>query len=106
MTEEKWEQIIGNIKDTFKGVSHETLEGELKGEIIDEVVFENDAGTMKLVRHTKPRVLEEKTHYSGRIGSSTGIEKVYSDIDMVNTVKLYREDNGDWQEIDVSALGD
>jgi len=105
MTDEKWEQIIGNIKDSFAVISHDNTKGELDHETTEEIIFENPAGKMKLVRHTKPRVLEEKTHYSGRIGSTTGIEKVYSDTETVDYVSLFKEVVGGWEEVDVSALG-
>ena len=81
MQQEKWEQLLCRI-------------------------FVNPAGRMRLERSVRPRLLEEKTHYSGRLGGDTGIEKVYSDTETVDMVKLSREDEaGDWIEMDVSALG-
>ena len=105
MTDEKWKYIVGNIKDSFNVISHKTEAGEFEHESIEELVFENPAGTMKLARHIKPRMLGEKTHYSTRIGSSTGIEKVYSDTETVDYVTLYRDVGGEWKEMDVAAIG-
>ncbi len=105
MTQEKWQQLIGRIKDDFKVIKHEQKDGAYEGESFEEIVFQGPVGEMKLVRTVKPRVLGEKTRYSNRIGSSTGIEKIYSDTETVDVVKLWRDQNGEWVEVDVSALG-
>ena len=105
MIQEKWQQLIGRIKDDFKVSKHEQKDGAYEGESIEEIVFQGPAGEMRLVRTVKPRVLGEKTRYSNRIGSSTGIEKIYSDTETVDVVKLWRSQNGDWVEVDVRALG-
>ena len=105
MIQEKWQQLIGRIKDDFSVLSHEQKDGEYEGESVEEIIFQGLAGEMKLSRAVKPRVVGEKTKYSNRIGSSTGIEKIYSDTETVDTVKLWREQNGEWIEVDVKALG-
>lgn len=105
MNQEKWEQLIGRIKDDFKVIEHNKGEGEMEGETVETIIFENPAGQMKLERRTRPRVLGEKTQYAARLGSQVRIEKVYSQDEFVDTVKLYRLAGGDWQEIDVVALG-
>ena len=104
MTEEKWEEIVGRIKDEFKGVEHKTLDGEYENETLEELIFDGPAGRMKLVRKTKPRLLEEKTHYSGRVGQSTEIEKVYSKDEFVNTIDLFCDEDGNWVPVDNSAF--
>ena len=105
MHQEKWAQIVGQIKDSFKVISHETKPGELQLETFEEVIFENPIGKMRLVRHTRPRVVGEKTFYAERGGTNVGIQKEYSDTETTDTVKLFREVRGEWHEIDVSALG-
>lgn len=99
MTQEKWQQLIGRIKDDFQVLKHEQKDGE------EEIIWQSPMGEMRLVRIVRPRVVGEKTKYSNRIGSSVGIEKVYSDTETVDIVKLWRNQNGDWIEIDVRALG-
>lgn len=105
MTEEKWQQLIGRIKDEFEVSSHEKSGGEGARERAEEIIFIGPAGKMRLVRTIKPRALGEKTYYSGRLAAQTGIEKIYSDTETVDFVKLYREDRGEWAEMDAGALG-
>ena len=105
MNDEKWNALLGQIKDSFEVVRHETLKGELPNEITEELVFVNPVGTMKLSRHTKPRVIGEKTFYAGRGGTNVGIQKEYSDTETADVVQLFREAGDDWEEMDLSALG-
>ena len=104
MTEEKWQAVVGRLKDDCEILEHQTINGELEGESIEEIVFVNPIGRMKLTRRVKPRLLGEKTHYSGRVGQSTGIEKVYSDDEFVDTVELFQDSNGEWVPVDNSSF--
>jgi len=105
MTDEKWEQLTGQIKDSFTVLEDNKREEELEGETTEELVFENETGKMKLVRNVRPRVLEQKSMYSNRKGATADVENVYSDTETVDKVMLFREEAGGWEEIDVSALG-
>jgi hypothetical protein len=105
MTDEKWEQLTGQIKDSFTVLENEKRKEELEGETTEELIFENPAGKMKLVRNVRPRVLEQKAMYSGRKGATADVENIYSDTETVDKVMLFKEEGGDWEEIDVSALG-
>ena len=104
MQDEKWQELISRIKDSFSVLENDIKDGEIDGEKTESIVFENSLGKMKLERTLKPKLLEEKTHYSGRVGSQTQVEKVYSQDEFISFVKLYRENNGEWNELDVSAL--
>jgi hypothetical protein len=105
MTDEKWEQLTGQIKDSFKVLENETREEELEGETTEVLVFENEAGKMKLVRNVRPRVIEQKSMYSNRKGATADVQNIYSDTETVDKVVLFKDEDGEWLEIDVSALG-
>ncbi|MBI2050377.1 MAG: hypothetical protein HYT31_01050 [Parcubacteria group bacterium] len=104
MTEEKWQAVVGRLKDDCEILEHQTVNGEMEGETTEEIVFVNPMGKMKLRRSVKPRLLEEKTHYSGRVGQSTGIERVYSDDEFVDTVELFKDEYGEWVPVDNSSF--
>ena len=56
---------------------------------------------MKVEWITRPKVLDKKTQYSNRIGSSVSVETVYSEDEVTNTFKVYKwDDNSEsWQEM-------
>ncbi|MCL5794876.1 MAG: hypothetical protein M1338_00750 [Patescibacteria group bacterium] len=100
MTDEKWQQVIANIKDNFELISHETSpiaeeDGGGEAEIIE---FNGPLGKMKLERTTQPLVIDKKTIGSRRIGSQTKVEYVYSDTEKVHRFKAYRwsDPDGGW----------
>ncbi|MDD5071578.1 MAG: hypothetical protein PHQ42_02460 [Patescibacteria group bacterium] len=107
MTEEKWENIKGQIKDSFKvedeGCEHSDERG---GVDIDFIIFTGPLGRMKLEFVTKPVVLDKKTTYSRRIGSETKVDYVYSEDEKTSRLTAYKWDEGrdDWVEIDGSMF--
>ena len=98
MLDEKWQGIISRIQDEFTVLEHNKREG------IEEISFTNPAGTFKLIRSIRPRVVGEKTQYSNRMGGHTSIEKVYSDTETVDVVKFFRQESGDWIAMDANAF--
>ncbi|MDD5290830.1 MAG: hypothetical protein PHZ04_01815 [Patescibacteria group bacterium] len=107
MTEEKWENIKGQIKDSFKvedeGKEHQDERGGVDTEYI---IFEGPLGRMKLEFITKPVVLDKKTNYSNRIGSETKVNYVYSESEKTNRLVAYKweESRDDWTEIEAGMF--
>ncbi len=106
MTLEKWQEIIGKIKDKFIVEKHEMIKSdEAGGEDIEAIVFPGPLGRMKLEFISKPIVLDKKTTYSKRIGSQTTVEYVYGQ-EKINKLRVYRWDEGqdDWLEMEAKNL--
>lgn len=105
MTLEKWESIIGNIKDNFKveeqGNEHFDEHGGIDVEFI---IFKGPLGKMKLEFITKPLVLDKKTFYSQRIGSKTQVEYIYSKDEKSRKFKAHKDEDGEWKEINEISL--
>jgi len=103
MTDERWQQIIGQIKDSFEIIDERTEDlPEASGPGFVEIVeFNGPLGRIKLERTTQPLVIDKKTIGSRRIGSNTKVEYVYSDTEKINRFKAYRWDNNDgiWVEM-------
>jgi len=103
MTKEKWQSILGNIKDNFKvedqGSEHVDDEG---GVDIEFVIFNGPLGRMRLEFISKPVVLDKKTTYSKRIGSETKVDYVYSDSERVENMTAYKwsDDDEEWVEME------
>ena len=104
MLDEKWQGLISRIQDEFQVLEYNNHAGQIEGETIEEINFTNPAGTFKLTRRVRPRVLGEKTTYSNRIGGHISIAKVYSKTETADTVQLFRKDGGEWLEVDVGAI--
>lgn len=107
MTIEKWQDILGKIKDNFSvedsGQSHLDEAGGID---IDYIVFQGPLGRIKLEYITKPVVLDKKTIYSQRIGSETKVDYIYSNDEKSSKLKVSKWDEAidDWQEIDAKKF--
>lgn len=99
MNPEKWEDLKFQIKKQF-GIDNEgeeTQEGEKETKWIE---FNGATGKMRLEYVTKPRVLDVKTIYSKRAGTSANIVKpVVSEDEKVQYLKVYVWKNDNWEEI-------
>ena len=108
MNIEKWQNIIGLIKDKFpiEEEGAEELEDMPDGKV-EFIIFQGPLGRMKLEYTTKPVVLDKKTIGSRRIGSDTAVQYIYSDTEFANIFKAYRWDADDevWVEMEKESLG-
>ncbi len=103
MTKDKWLNLIDTVEGKF-GVDKEYKEpisNDIPGEkhIIE---FISPMGKVKLEFTEKPRVLDEKTTYSNRVGSHVKVEKIYDEEDKVCYLNAFKWDEAgeEWQAID------
>ncbi len=107
MQPEKWNNLIGDIKDKFKveedGKEHLDEGG---GTDIEYIVFKSPLGRIKLEFVVKPLVLDKKTTYSKRIGSETTVEYVYSPNEKTCKLTAYKWDErkNEWMEVDADTF--
>ncbi|MFH1583277.1 MAG: hypothetical protein ABIB72_03085 [Candidatus Falkowbacteria bacterium] len=108
MLPEKWQEIVGNIKDNFKVLESgkEHLE-DGGGPDVEYIVFDGPLGKIRLEFVSKPVVLDKKTKYSRRIGSETVIDYVYSPDEKSHKLKAYKWDEAlnDWVEMEAKKFG-
>jgi hypothetical protein len=102
----RWEKLLDQIERAFGLSEHDIQEYPERRLTVETVVFDGATGRMKLERSVHPLVVDEKLHYSRRIGGDVGVERVYSASETVDTVKLYRWDprSARWQEVELSDL--
>jgi hypothetical protein len=105
MTDERWQQIIGQIKDSFEIIAQRTedLPEHFGRGTVEIVEFKGPLGLMKLERTTQPLMLGKKTTGSKRIGSQATVEYLYSDTEQVHKFKAYHFDanNDNWVEMEM-----
>lgn len=102
----KWEKLLDQIEKQFGLLEHDVRKVPERRMTIETAVFEGASGRMKLERAVHPLVVEERMHYSKRIGGDVNVERVYSDSESVDTVKLYRwvPRERRWVEMEISDL--
>jgi len=108
MNIEKWQNIIGLIKDKFEVEEEgaENLEDIPDGKV-EFIIFQGLLGRMKLEYTTKPAILDKKIIGSKRIGSEATVQYIYSDTEFANIFKAYKWDADDeaWIEMEKESLG-
>lgn len=111
MIDERWNMLVEQAKKNFKDVSvytedliAETQDGAVKNGTVDILEFTNSTGTFKIVRENRPVVLDKKMSYSHRQGDSARTEYVLSDTEFSHKVRFYKDDLGDWIELDSENL--
>lgn len=106
MTREKWQNIIGNIKDNFL-VEEEgkKREEEMGGINIEFIIFKGPLGRIKLELISKPIILDKKIIYSRRIGSETKVDYVYGEEKSLK-LKAYKwnANQDDWVEMEAGMF--
>ena len=107
MNQERWENLIDDIKDKFEVEEHDSKHlDEMGGTDIEFIVFKSPLGKVKLEYIVKPVVLDKKTNYSQRIGSETSVEYVYSENEKTSRLVAYKwdETENDWVEISADSF--
>lgn len=104
MNDEKWQDLLDKVNNfEVEDRYSEDIEDipNAKQEI---VIFNSPMGKIKLVRVTKPKVLDKKTLYSSRAGSDIKVEYEYSEDEMVSSLEIYKFDEleQDWVKASIN----
>ncbi len=101
MIPERWEEIKEMAQKSFEisDFGKEPIE-DIPNAKLEFIEFDGPLGKMRLEFSTKPKVLDKKTLYSGRAGSDVKVDYVYSEDELVYTLKAYKWDDelDDWVE--------
>lgn len=104
---EKWQTIIGNIKDNFEVEDHgaQHLEDD-GGTDIEYIVFRGPLGLMRLELVSRPVVVDKKVVFSKRIGSESKVDYVYDKEEKNRKMTAYKWDDNDdeWIEMDAGKF--
>ncbi|MFH1207585.1 MAG: hypothetical protein V1668_03180 [Patescibacteria group bacterium] len=103
MNDERWQDIVGKIKDGFEVIEHRTETLDPDPGTVELIIFNGPLGRMKLERTTKPLVLDKRAIGSKRMGSQATVQYVYSDTETTHAFKAFKWDAGqdDWVEMEV-----
>lgn len=110
MNDEKWFDLIDEIKENFKIIDHHKENFEIKDDfgvrgygVREVVVFLRNGQKMKIEREKRPIILDKKIHYVKTKGTGGMIELVLSQDETISKVHLYIFDeiNKNWKELDL-----
>lgn len=105
MTDEKWDALCERLEEQYPDLNRyrEKLEGEHAGsqEVLE---FLGPVGEMRVVRISKPVVTGVEHHYSHRQGDTAKDTYNYSETELMHKVHVYREVDGEWEEMSSSHL--
>ncbi|MFA5107487.1 MAG: hypothetical protein WC497_04140 [Patescibacteria group bacterium] len=103
MTDEKWQETKGKIKDTFDVLDERTEDLIDEPGTAETIEFVGPLGRMRLERVTKPVVIGERAIGARRIGSQKTVQKEYSPDEKVHYIKAYKFDEAteEWVEIEI-----
>ena len=108
MTQDRWLQLLADIKESFTVVEEdEWLEEEERGGThYQTIVFESPIGVLKLELSDRPKVVDRHTNYSNRIGADVSMEYTYSPNEKIYELLAWRwsDDEEDWFAIDLEKL--
>jgi len=100
MTDERWNQVIGHVQDTFAVSHHETIDlsEDDGGGTVEVIEFTSPAGRVKLERTSQPMIMGKQTIGSRRAGSQAAVNYLYSDTEKTHQMTAYRWDDAtnDW----------
>jgi len=101
MNQEKWQELLIRIENSFTVSDHGKETGQIEGESIEYIEWEMPDKQMRAESHTRPKLIDKKTLYSRRIGSQIKEQRVYSDEEQVFFVNFFERFNDDdeWQEM-------
>jgi hypothetical protein len=106
MNDQRWEEVLRRLDKHFGNLEFDETEDEETHAVSESVIWTSPQGKMKLVRTTRPLVVDKKTHYSNRAGGGTHVEYVYSKTESTSRIRLFRwsDPQNDWDEVDASSL--
>lgn len=104
MTDEKWLDTVGRIKDDFRVLQErsEPLEGEPGTR--DVIVFETPHGTIKLERVTRPVFLGERGVGGKGAGAAISLERLYDEDESMQSLHAFVKRGETWVAVDAGAF--
>lgn len=110
MNDSAWERLVDTV-DMNLGVTKHGRETQPVADRpdltqkLETIDFERVGDAYRLTRTTGPAIIDRKTHYSHRPGTANRVEYVYDEHETAHSVKLQKQVGGEWEDVDISALG-
>ncbi len=106
MNQKVWDDLISRLEDKFGDISvshrQESRTDDMGNKLVSEidfVEFEMNGDTYRVDKITAPLILDKKTHYTHTAGARASVEYVLSEDETTTKMKVYREEDGEFIEI-------
>lgn len=106
MTDERWQSLVGNLKDNLEVTDHYFEDfSDTPGEI-EVYEVRSPLGLIKVSRLSHPRQISAKAIYSKRGNSVINIQHDYDMHDIIHTllIEKYDSNSGTWQELSADTF--
>ncbi|MDD3679010.1 MAG: hypothetical protein PHT36_02065 [Patescibacteria group bacterium] len=110
MNNEKWGDLKIKIEDNFKDLVILKENEERKDDVgntiktdIETLEFTSPLGKIRIVRTSRPKIIEKKSHYHKGAGAAK-IEYVLSEDEMHHEINIFKiNDTGEWELLELPA---
>jgi hypothetical protein len=105
-----WDRIVDAVDTKFGLKDHGRTKRPVEDareltENVSFVVFERGGERFKLERVQGPAIIDRKTMGARRAGASLTYQNVYDPHETSFRTILFKDNGGEWEQIDPSALG-
>lgn len=108
MNDEKWYDLKTKIQDKFKdhveSVDYEEKEdgiGNIIKTKIETLEFMSPLGEMQIIRKSRPKILDKKSHYHKGAGAAK-VEYILSKEEMHHQIEIFKKDDtGEWVALEL-----
>lgn len=111
MDNERWWELKDRMNEKFKDVKEaheeEVSEDDVGHKIVSKIEtleFTSPLGKIKIVRTTRPKIIDKKAHYHKGSGGAK-VEYVLSTDEMTHKMDIYKKDDvtGEWRILDIPS---
>lgn len=104
MTDSKWYDLADMLEAKYPELERYEEDIEDAQGTKEVLEFKSPAGMMRVVRESKPVLLDKTFHYSHRPGDTARTEYTFSDSEFSHKVRVYRETGDGWEELSVDSM--
>lgn len=104
MTTERWLDIVATVTEKFPDAQRKKEPLPDGPGSVDALEFTSPVGRVRLEFTTHPRVIGKKAFGGRRVGTATSVSYQYDPNEDVHEMIAYRQEQGEWREIDASAF--
>jgi hypothetical protein len=105
MTRERWEDLVGMIKDKFETIGDGREPREDGPGQVEWIEFRGPLGHLRCEYSTHPKIIGKRAIGGHKVGSGAKMKYDYDPEAETATLKIYKRVGDDWEEIKPDVFG-